>query len=51
MATKVVVELTSDEQKLLEGFRKASVADENLRTGMNKTGEAGRARAARLRPR
>lgn len=42
MSTRLVVELTSDEQKLLDGFRKAAAADDNLRAGYKKTGQAGK---------
>lgn len=35
----IVVELTSEEERLLNGFRKAQAADEELRAGLKKTGE------------
>ena len=39
--TKVVVELTADEDRLLQGFRKAEAADKALRSGLTETGAAG----------
>lgn len=41
MSTKVVVELTSDEEKLLAGFRKAGAADEKMRSKLKMSGTAG----------
>ncbi|QDV84998.1 hypothetical protein [Planctomycetes bacterium TBK1r] len=35
---QLIVELTSDEERLLNGFRKAQAADEELRAGLKKTG-------------
>ena len=41
MAPKVVVELTPDEDRLLNAFRKAEAADEAYRKGLGKTGTQG----------
>lgn len=35
---KLVVELTSDEKRLLDGFRKSQAADDDFRAGLKKTG-------------
>lgn len=43
--TKLVVELTGDEEKLLNSFRKASAADETFRRSTLETGKAGEAAA------
>lgn len=39
MATKVVVELTGDEQRLINSFRKAEAADEKLRASLKLTSD------------
>ncbi len=39
MSTKVVVELTSDEERLINGFRKAEAADQKLRESLARTGK------------
>lgn len=48
MSTKVVVELTSDEEKLLAAFRKAEVADEKLRAKLGLTGKEGETAAGKF---
>lgn len=41
MSTRVVVELTPDEDKLLRAFRKATAEDAKMRASFEKTGETG----------
>jgi molybdopterin converting factor small subunit len=48
MSTRVVVELTPDEEKVLNAFRRVQAADENTRAGLKLTGEAGEAAAKAL---
>lgn len=43
MAATVIVELTGDERKVLESYRKAEEADRKLRESTGKTGDAGKA--------
>lgn len=38
MSTRVVVELTADEDRLLNAFRRATAADEKMRAGLARTG-------------
>ena len=44
----LIVELTSDEKRLLDGFRKAAAADDDLRAGLNKTGTAAESNSRRI---
>ncbi|TWU39153.1 hypothetical protein Q31b_42380 [Novipirellula aureliae] len=41
MSTKVIVELTPDEEKVLNAFRRVQAADEKTRSGLKQTGDVG----------
>lgn len=48
MSTKVVVELTPDEDKVLNAFRRVQASDEKLRQSVKATGDVGGAAAKQL---